>query len=394
MRLMVLCLWACWATAGAQVLDTAIYPTSGRPSNALWTPDGKYVLVDVNGPGGAGGIDVFRVGDGKLTHVAFQALPPGGGALQGLAVAQPGIVVVGESNAGVALMPLAATLEGKAVAQILPQGNGAGTAFAAASPDGQTVYVSNEYGNGGNVGVIALNRDAKGEIHPQTVAHIPTPRTTPGLAVSPDGKRVYTSGEVLMPVEPTLAGQAASELGRTSCSTGGKAARVVPNGVVYVIDADKAKTLTADPVGAALKDVVRSRVAGGCSPVREVVSGDGKRLFVTLRADDRVLVFDTAKLESDPDKALVTSFASGGDAPVGLALFDKDRKLLVANSDRFNQGAGKAVVIDVTDGAGMGKILQTVTTGAFPRNIHASEDGRSLLLTVFSDNQLMVLRMK
>ena len=87
------------------------------------------------------------------------------------------------------------------------------------------------------------------------------------------------------------------------------------------------------------------------------------------------------------------SFSPAHTAPVGLALFDHDRKLLVANSNRFTNGPGQATVIDLADPA-KPTILQTIKTGQFPRNIVVSPDGKTLLLTVYLGNELMLLTMK
>jgi len=46
----------------------------------------------------------------------------------------------------------------------------------------------------------------------------------------------------------------------------------------------------------------RARPAGA-SPVRMTISPDGGRIFVTARASNAVLIFDTGKLVTDPDHA-------------------------------------------------------------------------------------------
>jgi len=78
---------------------------------------------------------------------------------------------------------------------------------------------------------------------------------------------------------------------------------------------------------------------------------------------------------------------------VGIALFENDRKMLVANSNRFTGGSGNATLFDVTDRT-KPILLQTIHTEAFPRNVTVSPDGKSLLLTVFLGNELLVLAEK
>jgi len=102
-------------------------------------------------------------------------------------------------------------------------------------------------------------------------------------------------------------------------------------------------------------------------------------------------VFDTKKLESDPDHAFLWAIPTEGEAPVGLKLFDGDTKLLVANSNRFSGGNGSATVFDLSDPA-KPVMQQKIKTGAFPRNITASPDGKTLYMTIFSGDELMVLK--
>jgi DNA-binding beta-propeller fold protein YncE len=168
----------------------------------------------------------------------------------------------------------------------------------------------------------------------------------------------------------------------------------MPNGVLYVIDAAKAEALTATMTPKEIRQTaMRKIVDAGCSPVREEVSADGATVYVTARGDDKVLVFDAKQLESDAEHALVRAIPTGGEAPVGLKLFGEGRMLLVANSNRFAGGPGNATVFDLSDPA-RPTLRQTIRTGEFPRNITASADGRTLYLTIFSGDELMVLRQK
>ena len=375
------------ASAGAQTLSTKTYGTTGHPAEALATPDGQYVLVTVNRESGSG-IDVFHAEGDKLKRVAYQGL--GGGGAQGiLLIPHTQMLAVGGSDAGVNFIPLEETLQGKAKAGSLSQGERSGSGYLAVTPDGQFLFVANEYGEGGNVGVIALHRDAAGTVHPELVAKIPTPNTTPGVTISPDGTRLYAVGEVTRAeVAARLPGHGVKELEREGCVQG-RPDRAMPNGVLYAIDVAKARALTAGASAADLRGTVVARVDAGCSPVREAVSADGAMVYVTARGDNRVLAFDAKKLESDPEHALVRAIASGGDAPVGLRLFADGKAMLVANSNRFAGGPGNAAVFDMT---GEPVLRQTIKTGAFPRNITCSADGKTLYLTIFSGDELMLLR--
>lgn len=376
--------------ASAQILTTRTFSTDGHPMQAIWTPDGQHVLVTVSRPGQSG-IEVFRVDGDKLKREAYQ--PVGSDPTQGiLVIPNTGLLAVGLTNAGVGFLPLDATLKGKAETRAIPQGDRPGSLFLAVTPDGRTLFVNNEYLNRGSVGVIALRRDAQGKLDPVTTAELQTQIATPGIAISPDGSRLYAVDELLPQGLPEkLPGHDIPDLQHGGCTQG--AGRAMPNGGLFVIDTAKAAALPLNFTPQQEHDATPRLINAGCSPVREAVSSDGKTVYVTARGDNKVLAFDAAALEHDPAHAFLRAIPTGGDAPVGLALFDHDRKLLVTNSNRFANGAGTITVIDVS-GPAKTAVLQTINTGNFPRNITASADGRSLLVTVYLSDELMLLTMR
>jgi DNA-binding beta-propeller fold protein YncE len=380
------------AFASAQILDVHTFNTSGHPTQAIWTPDGQYILVTVTRQPVESGIEVFRVDGPKLKRVAWQ--PLGHDPAQGIVlIPDTGLLAVGLSNAGVAFLPLDKALEGKAAPHVLSQGDRPGSGYLAATPDGKTLFVANEYLHGGSVGVIAIRRDPKGQLVPEAIAQLPTPRATPGITLSPDGTRLYAVDEILAKDLPErLPGNDIPQLQHGNCvqAPGGPANA---NGGLFVIDVAKAAAPPTDYSPQHERDATLRLVNAGCSPVREAISSDGRTVYVTARGDDNVLVFDAAALEHDPEHAFLRSLLTNGQAPVGLGLFDHDRKLLVANSNRFSTAPGNATVIDLADPA-KPAFLQTIKTGLFPRNITVSPDGHRLLLTVFLEDQVMLLTMK
>jgi DNA-binding beta-propeller fold protein YncE len=376
-----------------QVLEAHTINTEGHPTQAIWTPDGQYILVTVtvDDPFGTG-IEVFHLEGAKLKRVAYE--PLGDEPAQGiLLIPNTRTLAVALSNAGVVFLSLDATLQGNADPHVLKQGDRSGSTYLAATPDGNTLFVTNEYLHGGSVGVIALRHGPKGQLVPEAIAQLPTPVSTPGIALSPDGKRLYAVDEFLAKNLPDrLPGHDTPELRHTDC-VDAPGSPSNPNGGLFVIDATKAAAPPTDFSPQHERDATLQLFNAGCAPQRVAVSSDNRTVYVTARGDDAVLVFDAAALEHDPTHAFLRSIPTGGIAPVGLALFDHDRKLLVANSNRFSVGPGNATIIDLSNPADS-KVVQTIKTGDLPRNVTTSADGRSLVLTVYGSEELMILTMK
>lgn len=378
----------------AQMLKTSTYSTSGHAFQALETPDGKYVLVTVDDVGvksgpDISGIDIFHKTRGKLEHVAFQ--PMGKQDAQGIIlIPHTRMLAVGMNDDGVAFLPLDDALQGNAKPTLLSQGDKAGSEFLAATSDGQYLFVSNESGDNGNIGVIALHPDAAGEVKPETLAHIHVPNAASDVSLSPDGTHVYAVGEVVSaPYAAAVPGHGVAELERSDCTQGPGSA--MPNGVLYVIDVAKAIALTPASTPAETLAARTQVVDSGCSPVREIMTADGAMIYVTARGDNRVLVFDAKALDKDPAHAFRHAISTGGEAPIGMALFNNGKAILVSNSNRFVGGAGNATVINLSDPR-KAVLKQTIETGAFPRDISTSVDGKTLYLCVYKARELMVLK--
>jgi|HubBroStandDraft_5_1064220.scaffolds.fasta_scaffold20526_2 DNA-binding beta-propeller fold protein YncE len=378
--------------ASAQVLDVHAFNTSGHPTQAIWTPDGQYILVTITRQHGTeSGIEVYRVDGAKIKRTAWQ--PLGSEPAKGI-VLIPGtrVLAVGLSDAGVVFLSLDAVLQGKSDPHVLFQGEHSGSSYLAVTPKGDHLFVSNETLHGGTVGIIAMRRDPKGQPVPEAVAQMPVLISPQGIAVSPDSSRLYAVSETLAALPERLPGYDVPDLQHGNCfHTAGSNPN--PNGGLFIIDAVKASAPPTDYSPQHERDDTIRLFNSGCGPVREAVSSDGHTLYVSARDDDSILVFDTAALEHDPTHAFLRSFTTNGLAPVGIALFDHDSKMLVANSYQFAGMPGNATVVDLTDPT-KPKFLQTIKTGLFPHDITVSPDGRSLLLTIFIEDQVMVLTMK
>jgi DNA-binding beta-propeller fold protein YncE len=198
--------------------------------------------------------------------------------------------------------------------------------------------------------------------------------------MSPDGSRVYLATGVAG-VNTAASGGSNTVLARTGCTnqTGGPSI----NGLLTVINV---ATAEANPGPGAIVATVDS----GCMPVRIVENASESVLWVTVRGDNRVLAFSPSMLESSPNNALLGYADTGGTAPVGLALFDNDQLLAVANSNRFNTGVANATILYVVSPASA-SVVQTIATGTFPREIRVGADNATLYLTNYVSDTLQVI---
>ena len=140
-------------------------------------------------------------------------------------------------------------------------------------------------------------------------------------------------------------------------------------------------------------EAVVGMVTAGCSPVRVVRSPHDGRLYVTARASNALLVFDSDRLVSEPADALLATVPVGN-APVGLELLDNGRRIVVADSARFGGHGGQTLtVIDASlvNQGGAAAVEGTVEVGHFPRELRLTDDGNTLLVADFDSNEIELL---
>jgi DNA-binding beta-propeller fold protein YncE len=399
---------AALALPGQQLeIRSTDYPTLGNPTSAVVTRDGRSVFVSVTNVGApnfsgsdqaagartdaVSGIQIFqRLRSSRLRPSGF--IRTGSTGANGLVLLNGDkTLAVGVGDAGVAFLDVREMIQGTAKPKFATQGEGAGTFDVVASPDGRFVFSSNEYGivrgQRGSIGIIAVNPDAGGRVtHPQTIGQIPVGDVVPSLALSPDGSRVYVATELVPSKDPpSIAGAGNPILTKNDCVQK-KGSPPRANGFITVIDARRATEGQSDPILA--------RVAAGCSPVRLIESADSSILYASARGDDAILAFVPRLLESDPEHALLRALPSGGRAPVGMRLFDRDGKIAVANSNRFAEENGTVAILDVAKHPDSSSPLplKILPAGGFPRNIGISHDDRTLYLTNYRSRSLQVLQ--
>ena len=317
-----------------------------------------------------------------------RVLPTGGGAW-GLTVTQDGRYLLdtvqpaggATTPQGVQIIDIQKAIAGQpgAILGTVPTGPGSGPIEVALSKDGRFAFATNE--DNATVSVIDFRKALYSGASPSSlVGNIPVDQLPVGVTFSPDGRYVYVSNEEANPTNPGY-NPAACNI-PTGIGTGTTPG---PEGTVTVIDLRKAER---SPVTSVLADDY-----AGCTPVRVVLSDDGRVAWVTARAEDDVLAFSTHRLLSDPANALI-SRTPVGVAPVGIQLFDHDRLIAVADSNRFTTGqAGTVSILDyhrALTGAGSSATVGTFVAGDFPRQWGLSNDDGFLYLTEFSSNNLAV----
>ena len=181
-----------------------------------------------------------------------------------------------------------------------------------------------------------------------------------GMAISPDGRTLYAASEVARGLVPTAPA----------------------DGAVTMIDLGRAER---DPAGS-----IVASASAGCAPLRLTVSADGRVVWVSVRDSDAVLAFSASRLRTAPRQAALAAVRVGA-APVGLALVDGERRLIVADSDQFNVKGGTAG-LDVIDPAhalaGSPALVGAISSGRFPRELSLEPDGKTVLATNYGSGQL------
>ncbi|MDB5740012.1 MAG: PQQ-dependent catabolism-associated beta-propeller protein [Alphaproteobacteria bacterium] len=330
----------------------------GHPFSAVASADGCTIFVSLTAKDSH--VLVLKRGEGAVTIA--QNLPATG-QVTGMALSPDGRFLAAANGGGVTLFDTARLIAGddKAAMGYLNDRTGAGSIYAAFSPDQHLLFVSDERNAAITVHDFAGILAGKGA---KPLGEIRTGDAPVGLAFSPDGRLLYSTSEA------ASAGGGCSENGGHSHGPG----------VLLVIDVAKAAVAPSDSVLA--------RVTAGCSPVRVALSSDGARAYVSARGQNMLLAFDTARLINDSDHALVAQVPVGA-APVGVAA--ANGKVFVTNSNRF--GGGDAQSVSVLDAGNLAAPQAAIPAGGFPRELKLTADGKTLLVTNYASGTLELVDM-
>jgi DNA-binding beta-propeller fold protein YncE len=148
-------------------------------------------------------------------------------------------------------------------------------------------------------------------------------------------------------------------------------------------------------VADSVEDPERVRVASvpaGHSPVRVALSNSGAGLvWVTARGSNSLIGFDPEWLAARRARAL-RAVVRVGSAPTGLAVLAGGSRVVVANSNRFD-GPHEPQTLAVVDAdAALRRrkdaLLGTIPAGAWPREVVALRDDRTVLVTNVNSRSL------
>jgi DNA-binding beta-propeller fold protein YncE len=326
-------------------------PAQSNPFGVAVTADGRWGFASWGSS-----LAVLRLSTGHApTLVRTISLPQAGA---GLALSPDGrLLLIAAGGAGATVVSVPAAEEGgqQEVLGTLTSPAGSGAIEVAVSRDGRYAFVSME--DSDQVAVFNLAKALATQFGTGTyVGSIPTQVAPVGLAVSPDGRWLYSTSE-----------------GQTLTSQ---------DGTVAVISVPRAES---DPAGAVI-----DRVTAACEPVRVTTSADGRVVWVTARASDALLAFSASRLRTDPAHALLADVPVG-EAPVGLALARHGSLIVVADSNRFG-AAGKSAslaVVNVADAlARKPALVGYLPAGLFPRDVASDPDGGTVLVANYMSDQL------
>jgi DNA-binding beta-propeller fold protein YncE len=355
--------WAsCAYGAGPQMVSLP-----GRPFGVQPSADGCWLFVSLLDDQAHGaGVAVLRNRDGgfRLDHVARVAA-----SARGLALSPDGRLLATAADDRVLIFDVGKLEAGDGQPQVadLPEGTGDGAIEAVFSRDGRLLFVSEE--RAARLSVIDVARAIGGQGAAAIVSRVPQGRAPVGLALSPDGTKLYATSEIAPPAGKFVV--------RCPPQAGGRGPDQ-PVGMLSVIDVAKAATDG--------KAAVLAVAAAGCGPVRVALSADGATAWVTARGDNRLLAFTTAELHGIAADPKVASYRVGT-APVGVAVRPDGAEVWVSNSDRFERGGeGSLSALALPGGQ-----VRSVASGQFPRDMVFLPDGKTLAVAVFASHELQIV---
>lgn len=362
----------------------------GNPFQAVPTANGCHAFVSLAGPvepgdprrpprpGAApGGVALLELSQStpRVTRVITLE-----GSPYGMALTHDGKTLIIAADDRVAFVDTRALISGSGnpVLGYLTDAPMAGRFYASVTRDDRWLFVSDESER--SISVIDLVRARSSNFSAASViGRIPTGRAPIALVFSPDERLLYTTSQEAPPSYgwPAECRAPGSDTTRFQAK--------YPRGVIMVVDVQRA---VRDPANS-----VVASVPAGCNPVRLATSPRGDIVYVTARTDNELLAYDTRKILSDSAHALVSRVPVGS-TPVGVITLNDGSLIAVTNSNRFGSSSSppSMTLIDATKiSSGAAAVRGTLPTGAFPRELTTTANGRTLFLTNFDSKTLSVI---
>ncbi|MGB6486032.1 MAG: YncE family protein [Steroidobacteraceae bacterium] len=346
----------------------------GSPFTALSSADGCWLFVSLTQPRPE--VAVIARGNGGLTLKRMVTLP---GWPMGMVLTHDGTLLIVADGPNVVFLDVGRLTTGNSNPILGYGGVGGvprpGSIYVSVTADDRYAFVSNEAV--GTISVIDLVQTRRSRFAQLRVVGSIAAGVGPlGLAFSSDQRFLFAT--VLSVKDRGWSNRCSPENDPTAVADH-------PEGAIVVVDM---KLATTNPGASVLR-----RVPAGCSPARIVASRETGRVYVTARGSNELLAFTESELSRsgrlDPRGERLTV----GTSPVGVALVDEDRKIVVAGSNRFNTGAATPALY-VLDAARIGtsaQVLGRIPSQGFPREIRATADGRTLLVTNFEAGSLQIV---
>ncbi len=342
----------CAYTAGAVTVGVP-----GRPFMAEASADGCWLFVSMGAvPStgiGTGGVAVLQNLGGRfrLAQVVATKDFPGG-----LALSHDGKTLAVATEASVAIYDVARLEAGDVNARTATLPLGGGAIYLALSKDDQLLFVSEERKDRLAVLNFAKARATGEEVE---IGEIEMGRAPVGLVLSADGSRLYATSETVSPnVFPP------------DCEPETGVHGQHPSGVLSVID-----------VAVAMKNPSKAVVAvrkAGCNPVRVALSPDQATVWVTARGDSRLDGYLAVGLKGASTAAPEIS-VKVGPAPIGIAVRPDGAQIWVADSNRFGHNQPGSL----SEVSPSGRLVRSIPTGVFPRDLRFLPDGKTLVVAQF-----------
>jgi DNA-binding beta-propeller fold protein YncE len=351
----------------------------GRPFAALSSKDGCWLFASLSPKNfmTPPAVAVLNRVEGVVKLKRTVKLP---GSPTGMVMTHDGSVLIVATGAEVVFFDIEQLTKGEDDAVLGRWREGheqPGSIYVAVTGDDHYLFVSNEAV--GTISMVDLRRTRRSRFAQIRLRGTVAVGSYPvGLALSSSGRFLFATVQSVDDMDWVA-----------SCmpEDGQRGVANHPEGAVVVIDL---KLAVSDPGRAVLK-----RVPARCNPVRVVTSRQSGRVYVTARGSSELLMFHERDLTDHSLQPLATRVAVGT-SPVGVAVIDDGRKVVVANSGRFRSDVRPSLcVLDSARFAtSQTPVLGSIPSRGFPRELRVTPDGQTLLATNFGAGTLEIVDLR